>query len=289
MAWMQNLPVDLVLVRHGESEGNLFDKMKEGGVRSCLKSRHTSDFRLSDLVRIQANRTGKIVQEQIGPFDKMYCSEYVRAIETAAYMNLPESQFNTSSLIREMDSGSHRGLPHPLQEYEKQMAELSNGAWWLPYGGVGGESFADLSLRMRAFLNHLQETASGLRVLVVCHAHVIRAIRSLMEDVKAPEFDSLLRWEIPNCHIRWYTRREATGMLHQQHFKVIGLDMEEATNLKRNDTRCRRIEVLIQRPLLTAAQLRARAASVPQLLNSKDYEAERTPEENTGDPEYIPQ
>ena len=36
MAFMDNLPVDLVLVRHGESEGNLYSLMQQGGNREKL-------------------------------------------------------------------------------------------------------------------------------------------------------------------------------------------------------------------------------------------------------------
>jgi len=208
MAWSHNLPVDLVLVRHGESEGNLYDKMAEGGKRRKLHNRHTSDYRLTDLGRLQAERAGRIVSEQVGSFDKMYCSEYVRAVETAGHMNLPESQFQTSSSIREVQAGRERGMPDisALSQINAAMAELAGGGWWKPYKGIGGESYADLSLRLRSFLDHLQETAAGLRVLVVCHAHVIRVFRALMEDVKAPEFQSIIDWKVPNCHIRWYTR-----------------------------------------------------------------------------------
>mmetsp|Transcript_66013 Transcript_66013/g.123098 ORF Transcript_66013/g.123098 Transcript_66013/m.123098 type:complete len:289 (+) Transcript_66013:74-940(+) len=276
MAWMSSLPVDLVLVRHGESEGNLFDKMKPGGLRQKLHGRHTADFRLTDLGRLQAHRAGKIVMDQIGSFDKMYCSEYIRAIETAAHMDLPESSFNTSTLIREIDSGAQRGLDHPLEEYNQKLDSHfgPGGRWWTPYGGVGGESFADLTLRLRSFLDHLRETATGLRVLVVCHAHVIRGMKALLEDTKGPEFDELLKWEIPNCHVRWYTRRQATGAVHLRPYKVIGLNMEEPHSLEREDSKCVREELLIKRPLMTAAQLRSRAEAVPQLINNSDFQQE---------------
>jgi len=285
MAWRTNLPIDLVLVRHGESEGNVYDKMREGGKRSKLNSRHTSEYRLTDLGRLQAQRAGTIIKREIGSFDHMYCSEYVRAIETAGHMDLPGSQFRTDSSIREIHSGSNRGIEHPLKEHGEALAHLSCGAWWAPHGGIGGESFADLCLRLRSFLDHLQESAAGLRVLVVCHAHVIRAFAALLEDKKSPEFEKLLAWKIPNCHIRWYTRREATSLIHLRPFKVITLDMEAPLSQGRNDAACVRHEMLIQRPLLTAEQLREHAATVPQLLNNQDVEDEG-PSEKSAD---VPQ
>merc|ERR1719356_1113780 len=84
-----------------------------------------------------------------------------------------------------------------LSQHNASLNALSGGAWWTPHKGVGGESYADLSHRLQEFLRHLQESAAGLRVLVVCHAHVIRAFSALMEDKKAPDFEKLVAWKIP--------------------------------------------------------------------------------------------
>lgn len=267
MAWAQNLPVDLVFVRHGESEGNLCDRLPESsGAREKLGERHTCDFRLTDLGRNQAARAGKIVQEHVGTFHKMYCSEFVRAVETSAHMNLPESMFQTDELIREIDVG--RGRSSSCQRHGAGMKELASGAWWSYKSPTGGETFADMALRLRSFLQHLCDTAAGLKVLVVCHAHTIRAFSALLEDAKGTDYDRLLNWEIPNCHIRWYTRQEDYGNVHVRPFKVIELNMEEPTNLSRSDSGCTRTEKKIVRPLLNVAELRKRAEALPQLLNN---------------------
>jgi broad specificity phosphatase PhoE len=283
MAWSTNLPIDLVLVRHGESEGNIYDKMDAGGKREKLARKHTSAYRLTDLGRRQAKRAGAILQEKIGTFDKMYCSEFVRAIETAGHMNLPESRFQTDILIREITSGSNRGTPHPLAEHGKTLKQLHSAGWWVPKGGIGGESFADLSLRLRSFLDHLQETANGMRVLVVCHAHVIRALTALLEDKKATDFQELIDWKIPNCHIRWYTRRVGDGDIRLRPFKVIELDMEEPSSESREDGKCIRNEKTIQRPLLSAAELLQRASAVEQVLNSDDLKKEMSSRSDSED------
>ena len=174
MSWALNLPVDLVLVRHvsemccwlphqlrgpltsarqGESEGNLYKAMQENGARDKLHGRHTSEYRLTDLGRLQAMRVGRMISEKIGKFDQMYCSEYTRAVETAAHMvsrptlsmcriiltlttysqALPETRFHSSGLIRELDSGSQRGICHPLKEYGEATRPLAR--WWVRKGG----------------------------------------------------------------------------------------------------------------------------------------------------------
>lgn len=269
MAWAQNLPIDLVFVRHGESEGNLHDRLPVGSAaREKLGDRFTGDFRLTDLGRNQAARAGKIVQEHLGSFHKMYCSEYTRAVETSAHMNLPESMFQTDELIREIDVG--KGRSSSCQAHGAGFKDLGSGAWWSFRSPTGGETFADLSLRLRAFLQHLCDTAAGLKVLVVCHAHTIRAFAALLEDAKGTDYDRLLDWQIPNCHIRWYTRQETHGNVHVRPFKVIELNMEDPTDLSRNDARCKLTEKRIERPLLNVAELRKRAEMVPQLLNNSD-------------------
>ena len=64
MAFMGYLPVDLVLVRHGESEGNLYKRSPPGEARDRVRDRHTSQFRLTDLGRVQSKRTGKILMDR---------------------------------------------------------------------------------------------------------------------------------------------------------------------------------------------------------------------------------
>ena len=92
-------------------------------------------------------------------------------------------------LFREIDSARQRGLEHPLKEYNEATAPLAR--WWVRKSGAG-ESYADLCLRLRVFLEQLTVSAAGLRVIIVCHAHVIRAFRALLEDVKSYKYDELL-------------------------------------------------------------------------------------------------
>lgn len=275
MAWMFNLPCDLVLVRHGEHEGNLYDKMKSEGKRRKLDARHISDYRLTDLGRLQAKRAGQVIKDNIGNFDRMYCSEYKYAVETAAHMDLNMALFQTNGLIREIDQGSHRGIEHPLNDHGKKLSELERGRWWAPFGGLGGESFADLTMRLRQFLDHLRENSCGLRVIVVCHSQVIRAFTAMLEDLKSDSHDSLLDWDMGNCHIRWYTRRESIGVINSRIHKVTQYDLEEPMSLKRTDAKSAVEEKKIERKLFSLEDLMKKAEQAPQILNSKDFYDEK--------------
>jgi broad specificity phosphatase PhoE len=90
---MEHLPIDIVLIRHGESEGNLAQsrskKGEQGDWTQEFKERHTSRYRLTDKGRVQAEIAGKWVKENIAErFDRYYCSEYTRAMETASLLDM---------------------------------------------------------------------------------------------------------------------------------------------------------------------------------------------------------
>jgi len=94
------LPIDLVLVRHGESESNLANKRDRAGDSSLIntpghRERHSSEFRLTDLGKQQAKAAGDWLKINIdGQFDYCLTSPFIRAIETAGYMDLPGSNWD---------------------------------------------------------------------------------------------------------------------------------------------------------------------------------------------------
>lgn len=104
-------PYELILVRHGQSEGNLAVSRSEKGDLSSytpeFKNKHSSSYRLTDKGVKQAKVTGEWIRENIGDqFDRYYTSEYVRAMETAAHLGLPNAQWYTEIVLRERDKGT---------------------------------------------------------------------------------------------------------------------------------------------------------------------------------------
>ena len=64
MAQFTNLPVDLVIVRHGQSEANMMIEMTKRGDASATEAmrgakRHDSEMRLTDTGRAQARTVGQ--------------------------------------------------------------------------------------------------------------------------------------------------------------------------------------------------------------------------------------
>lgn len=211
MAAFTNLPVDIVLVRHGQSEANVMIEMTKRGDLSANEAmtackRHDSNMRLTDLGREQARTVGKWLRENNPPFDAFYCSQYVRTKETAAEMDLPDAVWHADMMIRERDQGVQDGggdVKLGLSEAEQHRVSKSP-LYWAP---VSGESMADVVTRVRLFLDTLATCSAGMRVVVVTHYRAIHAFRILLEEIPQERTPDLLNEKMPNCCVWWYSRR----------------------------------------------------------------------------------
>lgn len=275
MAYDLNLPLDILLVRHGQSEANVVGELFLGGDRSGQEAllaarRHDGHVRLTDLGRTQAKAVGQWVREEVGPLDRYFSSQYIRTRETAAEMDLPKAQWTLDLMIRERDQGVNdsRGTAGAYTDEEwteKERRERSK-MYWSP---AAGESVADVCVRVRQFLNMLQVVASGMRVIVVCHHQVINAFRILLEDRAQWEFESVLDEPMPNCCIFWYSRRDAEGVVQSQLCTAkkitVGLEGKE-TQIE---------EFPIQRRSYTNADLLDQVQYLPQLVNNDGVVTER--------------
>lgn len=209
------LPIDLVLVRHGTSEGNAAKRLSEAGDHGPIKllhGRHTASFRLTDKGRQQADKAGGVLRERFGHFDRYYTSEYTRALETAGMLNLPDAEWFTDFYISERDWGDLDVLPEDerQEKFGRALAmRHTEPFFWAP---PNGESFAQLCLRIDRMLNTLHRECGDKRVLIVCHGEVMWAFRVRMERMSQIRFKELhlsKRDEdrINNCQIIHYTRR----------------------------------------------------------------------------------
>src|ERR1700749_2254492 len=118
-----SLPLDLVFVRHGQSEGNAAKRLSEKGddsVYALLKDSHTRSYRLSKKGQEQAVVAGKWLIEEFSKdgivFDRFIASEYTRAMETAALLNLPNASWYRNFYLTERDWGGLDSLPEGEQQ-----------------------------------------------------------------------------------------------------------------------------------------------------------------------------
>lgn len=215
------LPIDLVLVRHGESEGNLAKRRAKQGDKSVMTpeflGRHTASYRLTNLGRMQAQQTGLWLQQEFFDgsfgFDRYFVSEHIRAMETAGKLGLPNARWFGQYNLTERDWGDLDRCTE--EERIARFAEnLSmrdvNPFFWKP---PNGENFAEVTLRFDRVLNTLHRECSDKRVIMVCHGEVMWAARVAMERMSQDRFRDLHLSKDPddrieNCQIIHYTRRD---------------------------------------------------------------------------------
>lgn len=222
------LPLDLIFVRHGQSEGNVAKRLSEKGDHSAfelLQKRHTRSYRLSKLGREQAEEAGLWLRQEFydnhAIFDRCITSEYTRAMETSALLKLPNATWHRNFYLSERDWGDLDMLSEVEREEKFGHAlemRLVEPFYWRP---PNGESFANLCLRLDRVLHTLHRECSDKKVIVVCHGEVMRAFRVLIERMSQQQFKaSYLSKEsddgVHNCEIMHYSRKNPeTGMVEE--------------------------------------------------------------------------
>jgi NAD+ kinase len=213
------MPIDLVLVRHGESEGNVARRFSLAGDNSVFTeefcARHNSRLRLTDRGRRQAVSAGTWLKKNIGThFDRYYVSGYARAMETAALLDLPGALWFQDFYLRERDLGLFEIMPEDDKRTKYPEAYRQHQLdpfYWTP---PNGESIAELCLRIDRVLQTLHRECSEKRVLIVCHGLVIWAFMIRIErltPIQYLERSQDTSWGIHNCQIVHYSRRGPDG------------------------------------------------------------------------------
>ena len=210
------MPIDLILVRHGQSEGNIvIENMKRGDTSLHTETvRNTPNYqwRLTEQGREQARSTGEWINRNIGTdIGRYYASPFIRTQETAGLLGLPDARWRLDQRLRERDWGEINSVPavEHIAAYPRNAAVKSNNAvYWRP---PAGESIADARMRVRNFLDTLHRDASNDKVIVVTHGEFISATRAVIEDLSDDEWkrrDDDPEYKIYNAHVVHFSRRD---------------------------------------------------------------------------------
>jgi broad specificity phosphatase PhoE len=180
---------ELILVRHGESIGNVArEEAESSGALSIAMPMRDADVPLSDVGVEQARAVGRWLAAD--PADRLpdtvWCSPYLRARQTAgtALAELAGAPaIRQDERIRDRELGvldllTSRGVSSRFPEEAERRRWL--GKFY--YRPPGGESWADLVLRIRAFLSDLERNGHG-RQLIVSHDAVILLFRYVCEQL----------------------------------------------------------------------------------------------------------
>lgn len=182
--------VELILVRHGESTGNVAAAAAEAAQADVVDvGIRDADVQLSPLGLEQARAWGTALAELPvdARFDAVWCSSYRRARETAtvalqqAGVRLP---VRVDERLRDRDLGvldllTTRGVEARFPD--EAIRRRWHGKFY--HRPAGGESWADVALRVRSLLADVDRREDGRRVLLVCHDAVIMTIRYVCEGM----------------------------------------------------------------------------------------------------------
>ena len=189
----QRWPSRLWLLRHGQSAGNVArDAAEAAGEHLIGLEVRDVDVPLSDLGHRQAEAVGRwfaAMPEAERP-EVVICSPYLRARETADAIcraggvkpgfkgpvvdeRLREREFG---ILDRMTTEGIRAL-HPDQARHRRLL----GKFY--HRPPGGESWADVILRLRSALDTVSLHHADRRVLVVCHQVVVLCFRYILEEL----------------------------------------------------------------------------------------------------------
>jgi broad specificity phosphatase PhoE len=211
------MPKNLFLVRHGQSEGNLVRKQyEESGNESFFSDEflglHESQYALTDLGTEQAKKAGLwLLKNKLTSFDRMLVSNNVRAMQTASYLNIKDANWMIDFNLRERDGGLFNVLTPSQRDINySDQRKFYNKQPFL-FRPPQGESVADVCQRVKIILDTLARECDSKNVIIVCHGHVMRTFRIILEKMPLQKTNELLLsnkdWgRVPNCSIIHYTR-----------------------------------------------------------------------------------
>jgi len=211
----QNWPERMWLVRHGQSQGNVArDAADEAGLSMIDIDLRDVDVPLSDLGFQQAEAAGRWfaeLPENERP-EVILSSPYVRARQTAeAICNagaLTDGPARTivDERLREREFGVFDRLTTiGIRENFPEEAEHRRRLGKFYHRPPGGESWADVILRLRSMLNTINLHYCDRRVLIVCHQVVVLCMRYVLEELDEAQILLIDREaDVLNCGICAY-------------------------------------------------------------------------------------
>ncbi|GLW63331.1 phosphoglycerate mutase [Actinomadura rubrobrunea] len=212
---------ELILTRHGESAGNAaYRAARAAGAEEAGIPERDADIPLTETGRRQAAALGRWLAKL--PDDerptKVVASPYLRAQDTAR-IALAQTHFGpdepgglrieVDERLRDREQGVLEGLTSlGVERRHPQEAARLRRLGKFYYRPPGGESWADLALRLRSFYRDLELSSPGERVLIVAHDAVVVTTRYIIEGLSEQEIMEIEKEPIGNCSVSRWRRRE---------------------------------------------------------------------------------
>jgi probable phosphoglycerate mutase len=208
----QRWPAKLWIVRHGQSAGNVARDIADAAGHAMIDLNiRDVDVPLSELGEAQAAALGRWfadLPESERP-EVVFVSPYVRARQTATAIckagGVAEQARKpiVDERLREREFGlwdrlTTAGVREKFPEQAEQRTLLGKFYHRPP----GGESWADVILRLRAALDTISLHHADRRVMIVCHQVVVLCLRYILEEMDEAEILAIDKaGEVVNCGV----------------------------------------------------------------------------------------
>jgi 2,3-bisphosphoglycerate-dependent phosphoglycerate mutase len=217
------------VVRHGESEGNVTAAAAErSGAEVIEIPERDADVPLSGTGREQARGVAHFLADRRPTV--VYVSPYLRARQTAGLAldgldltpTVDERLRDRELGVLDLLTGAGVRARHPGED--ERRARL--GKFY--YRPPGGESWADVLLRLRSLLREIRADHPGERVLLVAHEALVLLLRYLVENLDEPRLMAIAR-EVSIANASVTSWRAENGVLVPELFNdVTHLDRVDA-------------------------------------------------------------
>ncbi|MBI4899127.1 MAG: histidine phosphatase family protein [Actinobacteria bacterium] len=181
---------ELVLVRHGESVGNLAAAAAQAqGAEALLLDQRDADVPLSPAGEEQAAAVGTPFEALLGDGQptRVWASPYRRAVKTAE-IALASAGWQTDILLDERLRDRELGVLDLLtwRGVQARFPFEAERRRWLGkfyHRPAGGESWADVALRLRSFLRDALGDPDATRLILFSHDADIVLLRYVCEGM----------------------------------------------------------------------------------------------------------
>jgi broad specificity phosphatase PhoE len=216
-----NWPQQLIIVRHGQSAGNLArDAAHETFADRIALTSRDADVPLSALGKEQARALGLWFGNLPGRErpEVLLSSPYVRALQTAEVFRdaggtLEQVPICFDERLREKEFGILDGLTTSgVANVFPDQAEFRRLLGKFYHRPPGGESWCDVILRLRSVLDTISLHYRGRRVMIFTHQVVVLCMRYIIETLDEAAILRIDReGDVANCAITEYTFDPAAG------------------------------------------------------------------------------
>jgi ribonuclease H / adenosylcobalamin/alpha-ribazole phosphatase len=219
---MQHWPDRLWIIRHGQSAGNVArDAAHEAALDRIAITGRDVDVPLSRLGEEQADALGHWFasgrssswpegHEDDRP-DVLLSSPYRRALQTARHFRdaggaAADERICMDERLREKEFGILDGLTtHGIVNHFPEQAAFRRTLGKFYHRPPGGESWADVILRLRSLLDTVSLHYAERRVMIFAHQVVVLCLRYIIENLDEQAILAIDReGDVANCSVTEY-------------------------------------------------------------------------------------